>query len=226
MKNQTMFAKRAFTLIELLVVIAIIALLAALLLPALARAKAKAKEAQDINQIRQTCVALRLWANDNNAQFPWMVDKDAGGSKDPIEWIDHFRACSNELTTPKILVCPMQKGKTPAEKWSLSAGYDNVSYYVGLTADETKPQTLLTGDSDIIGPGGSAAVTLSWNVFVGTSIEAYWDGKVHGDKGHIGLSDGSVNLMNSMALRDQIAVVLAGAATNVTVEISKPQGTL
>jgi prepilin-type N-terminal cleavage/methylation domain-containing protein/prepilin-type processing-associated H-X9-DG protein len=77
---QNKFQTRAFTLIELLVVIAIIAVLASLLLPALARAKGKAKAAICLGNLRQISIASMIYASENKDSFPRSMHSGASTS--------------------------------------------------------------------------------------------------------------------------------------------------
>lgn len=217
---------RALTKIDVLVIIAIVLILAAVILwPVLVAASGSrlASRMQCIADLNQAGQAFNIWAGDNNGKYPMGVSATNGGAMESVatgDVVACFRIMSNELSTPKILVCPVDSVHTSATNWGGDFNSSHVSYFISADADKSFPQRLLSGDDNFVTNG----VLAKSGLFEFPSKEVLWGPGRHGDVprhfwttppahfvGNISFSDGSVSEVSDLGLEQ--ALVL-GLATN------------
>lgn len=202
----------AFTAPELLVTLACLALLVALLLPGLARSKARSSRLNCSNCLKQIGLAFRCWALDNNDRFPMQVSTAEGGTKEIGASglvFPHFAVMSNELSTPKILLCPADTKRTYATNFGPGFADINISYFVNL--DAVAAQTnLLAGDRNLT----NKALPGSPLVYVTQDTPLGWTREIHSEKGNLVFGDDSVHPFTNFRARE-VAITAEGVTNRL-----------
>ncbi len=207
---------RAFTIWDLLIVLVTAGLVVLFGLPLLLH-RPRANRVSCVGMLKQVGLSFRMWANDHSDQFPWAVSANEGGSKESIETGEvfrHFLAASNELNTPKLLVCSWDRARRRATNWNIGFNNQNLSYFVGLDASLIQPQTILAGDRNITG-----GLMVNRNLMLlATNGPVAWGKDIHNGCGNVVFADSSAaSELTPPALQQKLL-----AATNAVIRLAIP----
>jgi len=116
---------------------------------------------------------------------------------------------SNELNTPKMLLCPEDKTRRPALSFTTDFSDANISYFIGLDASGLTPQSFLAGDDNLLVSGKRPEPGL---LLLKTNRPVAWARDRHKFGGNVGQADGSVQSLTSLNLA--AGLIRTGMATS------------
>jgi competence protein ComGC len=194
----------ALTLVEVLVIVAVTSLLFFLIVPWLMQARQKSGSICCNCNLKQIGLSFRVWEGDHGDKYPMQTSVTNGGTMELANgntaWIN-FAVMSNELSTPKVLICPADKTRFYATSFTTYFNNSKVSYFVSLDATETQPQMFLSGDENFAIGGVPVRPGL---LELSTNISVTWTTERHKFIGNIGLADGSVQQITTTDLEQAI----------------------
>jgi hypothetical protein len=176
----------ALTLTEVLVIVVVVAVLIVAFLSALRPLQRRVKKINCVNNLKQIGIAFRIWGEDNGDKYPMQLGLAEGGVRELAATGNVaavFLVMSNELSTPKVLVCPVEPNPQLLRGFSTNFGNQNVSYFIGLDATYDRTNAILTGDDNFEIRG----VPVKAGVFdLTTNTPIAWTAERHNLKGKIG----------------------------------------
>ena len=131
----------------------------------------------------------------------------------------HFQIISNEVNIPKVLACNEDKKRSRTSDWSVFTNNSHLSYFVGLDADEINPQTILTGDRNVISP---TVKPIKGVLNITAKDQVEWTKAIHNQAGNVGLGDGSAHQSTTPTLNRQFQAAF-NSTTQVVHRIALPE---
>lgn len=188
---------RRSDLITIISVSSVVLLISAVVLLDQRQRKAKSERIACLGNLKQIGLAFRIWSTDCGDSYPTSVSTKFGGAQELLAtgavW-KVFQVMSNELSTPVILRCPSDRtarrlpfSHSDPLAW-LSLKNTNLSYFVGLDAEDTRPNMFLSGDRNLT----ISNTLLKGVIALQTNATIAWSGELHDHVGNLGLADGSV----------------------------------
>ena len=220
LKHSTRTKSRAFTGWDLLICVVTVVLLLGFLLPAMTKQRGSSNRINCVSNLKQIGLAFRMWSNDKGDKFP--MHNTNGGTMEFCltgEVWRHFSIISNELNTPKMLVCATDTARQRVSNFAQFTNNSHLSYFVGLDAEETMPQTILTGDRNIISP---TVKPVKGVLSISTNNRVEWTKAMHNQAGNVGLADGSASQATSAQLNKQFQAA-AISTTQAVYRIALPE---
>ncbi len=221
---------RATTLPEVLVVLFLLLFVAGLLVPRLllprfGKSKVSTTRIKCVNNLKNLGLGLRIFATDNDGNFPWMVPIAQGGSLEELAddsrtW-RHFQVLSNELSTPKILICrssPQTEAtgfgprntNAPGPQLQFSHN-DHVSYFLTTGVTEEDADRILGGDRNLTRNG----ISIRGRIRPATAdVFGFTKPGHHDGNGNLLFADGSVQQVSSSQAARVFSAGLAPIGTN------------
>jgi prepilin-type processing-associated H-X9-DG protein len=210
-----------------MLVVFIVAILAALLLPVLSKAKGRAKQIDCLSQLRQVGLSFQTFAHDHGDRFPFQLPVKEGGTLELVQAANglgddvqfafrHLQALSNDLVLPKLLVCPSDT-RTNVSSFNQLRN-DNISYFIAVTAELSRPDSVLGGDRNIVARDGTSGSILR----IGGATEVVWSGACHEFRGNLLFAGGHVERTGNAGL--QVAMRSATGPVSAWLPVGSSSG--
>lgn len=226
----------AFTWVEMLVVIVcIVVLLVGMILPAM-EGRGRNPRINCVNNLKNIWLARRIVATDNGNCLPWEYTATNRPAALPTNYATfpgipllpsqgvaaNFALLSNELSSLKLVICSEDRKRAPVKTNSFAylmapaqmANRDRmVSYFIGTSAREDLPQSILGGDRNLAGgpfgpdtntPPSQVALRVPLTTSRASFNATVYTPDIHRQAGNLLLGDGSVQQVSSGRLKEQL----------------------